>query len=90
MDPISALPALQAYDTSKRVAQDLEASFLSEMLKAAGVGQPVSFLGGGVGEEQFSSFLRDEHARILSSQGTFGLAEAILRSLQSGPNRDQE
>jgi hypothetical protein len=40
-------------------AQNLEASFLAEMLKSAGVGTPRETFGGGAGEEHFASFLRE-------------------------------
>lgn len=65
-------------------AKDLEASFLSEMLKYTGVGKPRESFGGGAGEEQFSSFLCDEYARIMTEAGGIGLAETIFRSLQKG------
>ncbi len=39
--------------------RDMEASFLSIMLREAGVGAPRGTFGGGSGEEQFTSFLTD-------------------------------
>lgn len=67
----------------REVAQDLEAAFLAEMLKHAGFGEArdQDSFGGGIGEEQFSSMLRDEHARTLSARGGIGLAEQIFDSL---------
>lgn len=67
----------------REVAQDLEAAFLAEMLKHAGFGEPrdEGSLGGGIGEEQFSSMLRDEHANAISARGGLGLAESIFQSL---------
>jgi peptidoglycan hydrolase FlgJ len=65
-------------------AQALEASFLSEMLGYAGVGPPNSDFGGGIGEQQFSSFLRDEEARQMAAHGGIGLAEHLFRAMQKG------
>lgn len=65
-------------------ARALEGAFLSQMLKSAGVGTPRGTLGGGAGEEQFSSMLRDVYARDLVQAGGIGLAESIYRSLAAG------
>ncbi len=62
-------------------AQALEASFLAEMLKNAGVGTPRETFGGGVGEEPFTSFLTGEYAKSVVAQGGIGLAEGIYRAL---------
>lgn len=65
-------------------AQDLEATFLSEMLKQTGLGKTYESFGGGPGEEQFSSFLTDEYAQLMARSGGIGLAESIFKSLQKG------
>ncbi len=84
MDPISLTPksppnpkTMQLREASER----LEAAFLSEMLKSAGIGRPTSLMGGGVGEEQYSSFLRDEYAKALARSSDLGLAEMIFNSI---------
>jgi peptidoglycan hydrolase FlgJ len=59
----------------------LEAAFLSEMLRHAGADRSAGSFGGGVGETQFASFLRDEQARAIARSGGIGLAEVIFRSL---------
>ncbi len=63
------------------VARELEASFLAEMLKHAGFGESRESFGGGIGEEQFASLLRTEHARALTDRGGIGLAESLFRAL---------
>lgn len=63
------------------VARELESSFLTEMLKAAGVGEARKTFGGGAGEDQFSSFLVREYADATVRAGGIGLAESIYRSL---------
>lgn len=71
----------------RRAAEELEASFLAEMLKHAGFGAARETFGGGIGEDQFSFLLRGEHARSLARQGGIGLAESLFQSLvarQSG------
>jgi peptidoglycan hydrolase FlgJ len=62
-------------------AADLEAAFLAEMLAHAGFGEARESFGGGIGEDQFASFLRMEQARMLVAQGGIGLSEHIFRAL---------
>lgn len=68
-------------------AMRLEALFLAEMLKSAGLGQPRSSFGGGAGEEQFASFLAEAQAGELARAGGIGLAETLFRAM-SGPRDD--
>lgn len=88
MSPITsngvALPTAPARTDITRLAQELEATFLQEMLKSGGLGKPSESFGGGLGEDQFASFLREEQARQLSQAGGVGLAEMIVRSLAAG------
>jgi Rod binding domain-containing protein len=65
----------------REAAVGLEASFLKEMLGAAGLGR-VPGLGGGPGEEQFASFLLDAQARRMAEAGGIGLASSIMAALQ--------
>ena len=64
----------------------LEASFLSEMLKATGLGKAREGFGGGAGEDQFSGFLVSEQAKAMVEAGGIGLAESIYRSLAEKGN----
>ena len=68
-------------DRLRAIAQEFEASFLAEMLRAAKFGEPAGSFGGGIGEEHFASFLVDAQAQQLAARGGLGLAEVILRSL---------
>lgn len=63
-------------------AEALEAGFLSEMLKGAGLGKSRESYGGGTGEDQFSSFLRDAQAREMVKSGGIGLAESLYQALK--------
>ena len=67
----------------RRVAAELEASFLAEMLASAGLGDTPEAFGGGVGEEQFASLLRQEQARQMVAAGGIGLAESIFDALMA-------
>lgn len=78
----TAPPPGAADKALREAAQALEAGFLAEMLKSAGVGQTPEAFGGGAGEDQFASFLRAEQARQMAEQGGIGLAEAIYESLK--------
>lgn len=69
-------------------AKALEATFLDEMLKSAGLGAMEGAFGGGIGEEQFASFLRASQADAMVEAGGIGLAEQILRSL-AGAKSDE-
>ncbi len=62
-------------------ARALEAAFLAEMLGHAGLGATEGGFGGGIGEQQFSSFLRQEQARLMVDKGGIGLAEQIFRAM---------
>lgn len=66
----------------RKAAQKLEATFLAEMLKSAGLGETRSYFGGGVGEDQFSSFLVQAKAEKLVETGGLGLAESIFQALK--------
>lgn len=69
-------------DPLRLAAQQLEASFLAEMLKSAGFGNARAAFGGGVGEEQFASFLRQFQAENMVKAGGIGLAESLYEALK--------
>lgn len=92
VDPIqgtSGVPPIvtPAKDAALReAAQQLEASFLAEMLKAAGLGQSRNGFGGGAGEDQFGSFLVQEQALQMVRSGGIGLSEALFETLKEREN----
>lgn len=65
-------------------ASALEASFLSEMLSHAGFDVAQKEFGGGIGEDQFSSFLRQEQATQMVKAGGIGLAEQLFKAMTRG------
>lgn len=65
-----------------KAAQDLEATFLAEMLKSAGFGKTREFFGGGIGEDQFGSFLRQAQADEMVKIGGIGLAQSLFEALK--------
>lgn len=79
---LSPTPQVKEDERIRQVAQDLEASFLSEMLKHSGYGKTSETFGGGIGEDQFGSFLRDQHAQLLAEKGGIGLAEQLFEALK--------
>ncbi len=79
--PPARLDAPSRQAQMREAAQALEATFLSEMLKGAGLGAMEGAFGGGMGEEQFSSFLRTQQAEAMAEAGGIGLAEHIFRTL---------
>ena len=75
-----------AEDPLRKAAIDLEASFLAEMLKAAGLGESRDDFGGGAGEDQFSSFLVRAQAEQMAKAGGIGLAESLYHALKETQN----
>jgi Rod binding domain-containing protein len=89
MDAVTAQTAIvgagKGADADLRAAAAaLETEFLTEMLKAAGFGEARESFGGGVGEEQFTSFLQREQAAAMVRGGGIGLSESIFEALTKG------
>lgn len=83
LPPLTQATSLSRQDRALRAAAErLEASFLAEMLKHAASGAPRESFGGGAGEEQFSSFLREEQARAMVRAGGIGLAQSLFEALK--------
>jgi len=88
MEPISTGQAAVQPTRTQRdvqlmdVAKDLEASFLAEMLKSAGLGKARDSFGGGIGEDQFTSLLVREQARAMVESGGIGLAQSLFEALK--------
>lgn len=83
--PATVPPPVSTADDQRlwQAARQLEASFLSEMLKSAGLGAQDGQFGGGIGEEQFASYLREEHAGAIVDAGGIGLAESLFHALKA-------
>lgn len=67
-------------------AQKLEAAFLAEMLKGAGLDAMGGPFGGGEGEAQFASLMREEQARTMVEAGGIGLAEHLFNQMAEYEN----
>jgi len=81
--PLASSAAHTSRTSPLRDAADkLEAAFLSEMLKAAGLDKAPGGFGGGPGEAQFASFLRDAQAEEMVKHGGIGLAEHLFEALK--------
>ncbi len=86
--PLPASPRAQAaiksaqQDPLRQAAQDLEASFIAEMLKSAGLGKSRESFGGGAGEDQFSTFMIRAQAEEMTKAGGIGLAESLYHALK--------
>ena len=79
--PAERPPAADRQDMMMETAKDLEATFLAEMLGHAGLDAARASFGGGAVEEQFTSFLKQEQARLMVERGGIGLAEAIFKTM---------
>lgn len=78
-----SLPTAQPHPLRAKAAE-LETAFLAEMLGHAGLGEMQQSFGGGIGEEQFASFLRQEQAAAMVKAGGIGLTEILFRALAGG------
>lgn len=87
---ISLPPVAVSRDTAtsplRAAAVRLEATFLAEMLKAAGLGQTRDEFGGGPGEDQFATFLIQRQAEHIAQAGGIGLAETFFNALKETQN----
>lgn len=85
VDPVGSGPGAVALSPRaqalRQAAQELEATFLAEMLKSAGLGRTPDTMGGGAGEDQFASFLVRAQADAMVRAGGIGLAESVFRAL---------
>lgn len=80
--PLTTADPQRSHEAVRRVAEEFEAAFLTEMLKASGLGKPLEgFSGGGPGEAQFTSFMVEGYAKAIRDAGGLGLSETIFRAL---------
>jgi Rod binding domain-containing protein len=88
--PVAAVPAATQTAAARPTPREaelraaavaFEASFLAEMLSAAGVGASAPGFDGGAGEEAFRGHLVAEQARLMAERGGIGLAETVFRAL---------
>ncbi len=86
--PSGAPPQSQKDQALREAAQKLEASFLEEMLKSAGLGKSRGQFGGGAGEDQFASFLVQEQAMAMVKAGGIGLSESLFEALKERENEN--
>ena len=85
LPPVASPPSVRQQQLMKK-AEELEATFLSEMLAHSGLSEMQGEFGGGQGEAQFTSFLRQEQARLIVQSGGLGLAEIIFKSMSEAEN----
>lgn len=65
----------------QEAARSLEAAFLAEMLRHAGLGTGEGPWQGGAAAAQFASFLRGAQAEQMVAAGGIGLAESLFRAM---------
>lgn len=83
-EPTPVRPHLSTDDARlMEAAQKLEASFLAEMLKSAGMGAVPEQFGGGAGEEHFASFMVEAQAREMVQAGGIGLAQSLFEAMKA-------
>lgn len=90
MDISSPAVAFDRNLALRQKARELETAFLSEMLSHAGLDSATGGFAGGIGEEQFASFLRHSQAEAMVEKGGMGLAELIFQSLARAEGKADE
>jgi len=67
---------------ARRVAQDFEAFFLSQMMKPMfdGIEAEEPF-GGGAGEDMYRALQIDEYGKAIAKNGGIGIADSIMREI---------
>ena len=90
INPAAGAETRRSFQNNTRTTKELrkaskafEATFITQMLKSAGVGKPRESFGGGAGESAFSSFLVSAEADKIAAQGGFGLSEKIFQALRA-------
>ncbi len=78
-----AYPSGGGQEALRKASRELEAVFLAEMLSQGGLGKSAQRMGGGIGEEQFSSLLVQAQAREIVRAGGIGLADVLFRQLMA-------
>lgn len=73
----------------REVTEKLEATFIAEMLKQAKFGETPESFGGGIGEDQFLSYMRQAQADEMAKAGGIGLAETLFQALAAAANREE-
>lgn len=81
-----AKPIRSDHGELRTAAFQLEAAFLTEMLKSAGFGKARDSFGGGAGEDQFGSLLVRAQAEQMVKAGGIGLAESLFNALLETEN----
>ncbi len=84
-DPVNSLSPARSAQLMKK-AKELETSFLSEMLSYTGLDSSKGAFTGGIGEDQFSSFLREAQAKAMVEHGGIGLSQNIFNALARRDN----
>jgi hypothetical protein len=79
-DPSGTITPARSAQLMKK-AKELETNFLSEMLSYTGLDSQKGEFSGGVGEDQFSSFLREAQAKAMVDHGGIGLSQNIFNAL---------
>ncbi|RED12758.1 rod-binding protein [Pontivivens insulae] len=82
VSPTSVVQDTPQIQRLRETAIRMEGAFLAEMLRHGGADRPRAELGGGAGEDAFSSMLAREQADHFARAGGIGLAEAIFEALK--------
>ena len=80
--PMPKADSTGSVENMRKVAEEFEASFLSQMLQPmfANLGAEKPF-GGGTGEDMWRSLQVDEYGKAIAQQGGIGIADNVFREM---------
>ena len=86
---IRAAQNLDRQSQLQAASHEIESQFLSAILNAVDLSTDQNSFSGGIGEEQFKSFLINAQAAEISKSGAIGLAEILFASLTDQGVQDE-
>ena len=73
---------IRRQDQTRRVAEEFEALFLSQMLEPMFAGlQTEGPFGGGAGEQIYQTLMVQEYGKAIAASGGVGIADAVQREI---------
>jgi peptidoglycan hydrolase FlgJ len=80
--PMPKADSTGSVENMRKVAEEFEASFLSQMLQPmfANLGAEKPF-GGGTGEDMWRSLQVDEYGKAIAQKGGIGIADNVFREM---------
>jgi peptidoglycan hydrolase FlgJ len=86
----NAIGQQKSHASLQKISREFETVLVSQMLQSAGLNKPTEGFSGGIGEEQFTSFLTDIQAKAMVDKGGLGLSERLFSLMARKGNSNGE